>query len=70
MVRSLTCSKSPKRRKLGVESQQQFEKSEGEQRSVKCSLEQRQVLRTWNNTDELHWGKRATPVTAADTFPP
>ena len=36
MVRSLICSKSPKRRKHGAESQQQLENLEGEQRSLKC----------------------------------
>ena len=46
--------KSPKHWKLGVEIQQQLENLEGEQRHLKCSLEQQQVLRTQNNTDELH----------------
>lgn len=57
LVRTLICSKSPKRRKHGLERQQQLENLEGEQRCLKRSLEQRQVLRTWKNTDELHWGK-------------
>ena len=40
-----------------MERQQQLENLEGEQRCLKCSLEQQRVLRTRNNTDELHWGK-------------
>lgn len=36
----------------------------------KVFVEQWQVLRTRNNTDELHSGKRVTPVTASDLFPP
>ena len=39
---------------VNMERQQQLENLEGEQRCLKCSLEQQRVLRTRNNTDELH----------------